>query len=65
MIIKAEGLSKLFRTDETKTTALNTIYLTVEKGEVTSIMGPSGCGILPCYIFLGLSTILTAESIGF
>ena len=37
VIIKTEGLSKLFRTDEIETTALDAIDLTVEKGEFTSI----------------------------
>jgi putative ABC transport system ATP-binding protein len=54
MIIKTEGLSKLFRTDEIETTALDAIDLTVEKGEFTSIMGPSGCGKSTLLHILGL-----------
>ena len=54
MIIKTEGLSKLFRTDEIETTALDAIDLTVGKGEFTSIMGPSGCGKSTLLHILGL-----------
>ncbi len=54
MIIKTEGLSKLFRTDEVETTALHNVDLSVEKGEFTSIMGPSGCGKSTLLHILGL-----------
>lgn len=54
MIIRTEGLSKLFRTDEVETTALDSINLTIEKGEFTSIMGPSGCGKSTLLNILGL-----------
>ena len=43
MIIKTEGLSKLFRTEDIETTALDSVALGIEEGEFTSIMGPSGC----------------------
>ena len=44
MIIKTENLSKLFRTDEVETTALESVEFGISEGEFTSIMGPSGCG---------------------
>jgi putative ABC transport system ATP-binding protein len=37
-------LTKVFRTDEVETTALNKIAVKVQKGEFLAIMGPSGCG---------------------
>lgn len=43
-IITLEGISKVYRTKEIETTALENINLTVNKGEFVSIMGPSGCG---------------------
>lgn len=43
-IITLEGISKVYRTKEIETTALENINLTVDKGEFVSIMGPSGCG---------------------
>jgi putative ABC transport system ATP-binding protein len=43
-MIKLENLSKVYRTDEIETTALNEISFEISKGEFVSIMGPSGCG---------------------
>jgi putative ABC transport system ATP-binding protein len=54
MIIKTEGLTKLFRTDEVETTALDAINLEISEGEFTSIMGPSGCGKSTLLHILGL-----------
>ena len=54
MILKTEGLMKLFKTDEMETTALDNINLEIQKGEFTSIMGPSGCGKSTLLHILGL-----------
>jgi len=54
MIIKIEGMSKLFRTEEVETTALDQVDLEVAEGEFTSIMGPSGCGKSTLLHILGL-----------
>lgn len=54
MILKTEKLSKLFRTEEIETTALDDINLSIEEGEFTSIMGPSGCGKSTLLHILGL-----------
>lgn len=43
-IIKVNGVSKIYRTKEIETTALENVNFTIEKGEFVSIMGPSGCG---------------------
>lgn len=43
-MIKTEVLTKVFRTDEVETTALNKISFEVQNGEFVAIMGPSGCG---------------------
>jgi putative ABC transport system ATP-binding protein len=43
-MIKTSKLTKVFRTDEVETTALNAINFEVSKGEFVAIMGPSGCG---------------------
>ncbi len=42
-IITLNGISKVYRTKEIETTALENVNLKVEKGEFISIMGPSGC----------------------
>lgn len=54
LYIKTEGLSKVFRTDEIETMALNGINLGVKKGEFIAIMGPSGCGKSTLLNILGL-----------
>ncbi|MCK5079921.1 MAG: ATP-binding cassette domain-containing protein, partial [Bacteroidales bacterium] len=43
-MIKTEKLSKIFRTDEIETTALDEVSFEVKQGEFVAIMGPSGCG---------------------
>ena len=42
-MIKIEGLSKFFRTEEVETIALNGVSMEVKDGEFVAIMGPSGC----------------------
>jgi len=43
-MIKTVELSKVFRTEEVETTALNKVTMQVKSGEFVAIMGPSGCG---------------------
>lgn len=43
-MIKLENLSKVYRTEEIESTALNQVSFEIEKGEFVSVMGPSGCG---------------------
>jgi putative ABC transport system ATP-binding protein len=43
-MIRAINLSKVFRTDEIETTALDSVNLTINQGDFVAIMGPSGCG---------------------
>lgn len=44
MLLSTHELSKIYRTEEIETTALNQISIEIEKGEFLAIMGPSGCG---------------------
>ena len=39
-MIKIENLSKIFRTEEVETTALNGVNIEVKEGEFVAIMGP-------------------------
>ena len=53
-MIKIENLSKVFRTEEVETTALNQVSLEVKQGEFVAIMGPSGCGKSTLLNIIGL-----------
>ena len=43
-MIRIENLTKIFRTEEVETIALNGVNLEVKDGEFVAVMGPSGCG---------------------
>jgi putative ABC transport system ATP-binding protein len=53
-LIKLEGITKIFYTDEVETHALSGIHLEIGKGEYISIAGPSGCGKSTLLSILGL-----------
>ncbi|MEA1876915.1 MAG: ABC transporter ATP-binding protein [Bacteroidota bacterium] len=53
-MIQTVKLTKLFRTDEVETTALNQVSMEIEQGEFVAIMGPSGCGKSTLLNILGL-----------
>lgn len=53
-MIKVDNLSKIFRTDEIETTALNGVSMEIKDGEFVAIMGPSGCGKSTLLNILGL-----------
>lgn len=53
-LIKMEGVSKVFYTDELETYALSAIDLEIKKGEYLAIAGPSGCGKSTLLAILGL-----------
>ncbi|SPY35147.1 Lipoprotein-releasing system ATP-binding protein LolD [Porphyromonas cangingivalis] len=53
-MIKLENITKIFRTDEVETRALNNVSLEVRQGEFIAIMGPSGCGKSTLLNILGL-----------
>jgi putative ABC transport system ATP-binding protein len=43
-MIEVNNLSKIYGSGEAKVTALNSVSLTIEKGQFVAVMGPSGCG---------------------
>jgi putative ABC transport system ATP-binding protein len=70
-MIKIENLSKIFRTEEVETVALDGVCLSVEKGEFVAVMGPSGCGKSTLLNIMGLldnptsgSYLLDGEEVG-
>jgi putative ABC transport system ATP-binding protein len=59
-LIKLEGVTKAFFTDEVETHALSGIYLEIRRGEYVAISGPSGCGKSTLLSILGLLDTPTA-----
>ena len=53
-MITVKDLSKVFRTEEIETTALNGVSFEINDGEFVAIMGPSGCGKSTLLNILGL-----------
>ncbi len=53
-MLKTVELTKVFRTDEVETTALNKVNMEITSGEFVAIMGPSGCGKSTLLNIIGL-----------
>jgi putative ABC transport system ATP-binding protein len=53
-VIKLDGLTKVFLTDEVETHALSGIHLEINRGDYIAIAGPSGCGKSTLLSILGL-----------
>ncbi len=53
-MIKTVDLTKVFRTEEVETTALNNVSFEIKEGEFVAIMGPSGCGKSTLLNIMGL-----------
>ena len=53
-MITLTSLSKIYRTNEIETVALENVNLKVDRGEFLSIMGPSGCGKSTLLNIMGL-----------
>jgi len=53
-MIKLNQLTKVYRTDEIESTALNEVSFEINQGEFVSIMGPSGCGKSTLLNILGM-----------
>ncbi|MGP1539014.1 ABC transporter ATP-binding protein [Bacteroides pyogenes] len=62
-MITLTALSKIYRTEEIETTALENVNLSVERGEFLSIMGPSGCGKSTLLNIMGLLDTPTAGTV--
>jgi putative ABC transport system ATP-binding protein len=53
-MIRTEQLTKIFRTEEVETHALDKVDINIKEGEFVAIMGPSGCGKSTLLNILGL-----------
>ena len=53
-VIRLEELTKVYRTDNVVTTALNAVNIDVDGGEFVAVMGPSGCGKSTLLNILGM-----------
>src|SRR5688500_10008487 len=53
-LIRLEGVSKVFYTDEVETHALHNVQLATQRGEYIAIVGASGCGKTTLLSLLGL-----------
>jgi len=54
VLVRMDGVSKIFQTDEVETHALSGVHLEIHNGEFVSIAGPSGCGKSTLLSILGL-----------
>ncbi len=54
VIIEMKSVSKIYQAERIETVALDRIELSVEEGEMVSIMGPSGCGKSTLLNLIGL-----------
>ena len=61
-MIRTENLTRIFRTEEIETIALNGVNINVKDGEFVAIMGPSGCGKSTLLNIIGLLNNPTSGS---
>lgn len=62
-LIEMKGITKIYRTKEIETIALENINLDISQGEFLSVMGPSGCGKSTMLNIMGLLDNATNGSV--
>ena len=63
MMLRLQGVSKVYHTDRIETVALHDIDLQVRDGEFLAVMGPSGCGKSTMLNIMGLLDAPTAGTV--
>ena len=64
-LIRLEELTKVYRSDNVETTALNHINIEIKRGEFVAVMGPSGCGKSTLLNIIGMLDNPTSGSFWF
>ncbi len=64
-MLKLENVTKVYRTSEVETVALNEVSMEIAGGEFVAVMGPSGCGKSTLLNVLGLLDTPTSGSYEF
>lgn len=62
-MIELNNITKVFRTSEMETIALDNINISIDKGEFVAIMGPSGCGKSTILHIMGLLDTPTSGTV--
>ncbi len=62
-MIRMEGITRIYRTKEVETLALENVNLEVKEGEFVSVMGPSGCGKSTLLNVMGLLDLPTTGKV--
>ena len=64
-MIKLRGITKIYGSDETSSTVLKNVDITIDKGEFVAIMGPSGSGKSTLLNILGTLDVASSGSFHF
>jgi len=64
-MLKLHNLSKIYRTDDVETVALDSVNIEIEAGEFVAVMGPSGCGKSTLLNIIGMLDSLTSGGYNF
>jgi len=64
-MLKLHNLSKIYRTDDVETVALDSVNIEIEADEFVAVMGPSGCGKSTLLNIIGMLDSLTSGGYNF